>query len=122
VAPYTSTTLSVVAPLFAERLADSMATAKVSVRDLAEQSGVDKDTINQWRHGRRKAVTVELVRQLAPLLNTTAERLLDMPEPDGDAPEQPPSPAAMPDLERAEQLVVELARLLAAARKPVGEH
>lgn len=48
---------------------------------LAEASEVNKETISLWRKGEQKRYTVEKVGQVARELGTTAEELLELPQP-----------------------------------------
>jgi transcriptional regulator with XRE-family HTH domain len=107
----------VTAPLFAERLAAGMTSVGLTVRKLADKSGVDKGTIAEWRQGGDRAVSVAAVRKVAAVMGTSAEYLLDLPL-SADS-RSPPAPrvSMAPVLDRVEQLLDELAVLVAAARR-----
>jgi transcriptional regulator with XRE-family HTH domain len=115
--PYSARPVVVAAPLFRARLEKAM--AGVSIRKLADRSGVNKDTINEWRTGAERPVHVEAVRKVAAALGTTAEHLLDLPVDLEAGPADESRPAAwFPAIDRAEELLAQLAVALDEARHP----
>lgn len=74
------------APEFPERLRELLDASSYSLRQLAKESGVNKDTISSWIRGKRKSYTVATVQRVAIKLGTTAEALLELPtQTDADA-------------------------------------
>jgi transcriptional regulator with XRE-family HTH domain len=118
VGPYTATPLVVDAPGLAQRLTAAMTAANLTLRPLADLSKVDKETISNWQRGIVTNVHIAKVRQVAVALGTTAEDLLDLPVPAQQT--QPPPARLLPDLDRVQGLVEELAGVIADARKGAG--
>jgi transcriptional regulator with XRE-family HTH domain len=77
--PYTAQPLEVEAPQLAERLTEAIRARGISARQAAIDSGLNKGTVVAWRRGDQRRVQVDKVRQLAGVLGTTAEHLLDLP-------------------------------------------
>ena len=118
--PYTSQPLLVSAPQFPERLAACIDDIGKDLRTLAKESGVNKNTISDWRNGDGHAVSVPRVQKLAAVLGTTAEYLLDMPDLRRLKAPVPPPAQLMPDIDRVEDLVRELAGLINEARSLIA--
>lgn len=114
--PYTSTPVLVEAPALSQRLVAAMDAADLGTRPLAELTGVNKETISSWRTGRVTHVHVATVRRIAAPLNTTAEDLLDLPTTSAQRPDPPP-PRLLPDIDRVQALVDELAGVIARAKE-----
>lgn len=93
-----------------------MDAAEYGIRGLAELTGVDKETISNWRTGRVTRVQVAKVKRIAEPLGTTAEDLLDLPIP-GAQRNDPPPPRLLPEINRAEALVEQLAGVIADAKR-----
>jgi transcriptional regulator with XRE-family HTH domain len=114
--PYTARPMEVAAPLFRERLVKAM--AGITIRDLATRSGVNPDTINSWRKGAERPVTVDLVRKVAAVLGTTAEQLLDLPDDPQPTPANQTRPQGLlPAIDRAEVLLKQATAALEEARR-----
>lgn len=79
VSPYSASPERIAAPNLSKRLADQMKTRDISVRRLAEDARVNKDTIRCWRAGKVKSVRLDLAERVATALDTTPESLLDLP-------------------------------------------
>lgn len=95
-AAYSGAPLVVEAPELARRLTEAMNHRGLnSLRKLEAASGVDKNTIQRWLKGSPPHAEVAGVRKVAEALGTTAESLLDLPEPDETS---PPSRQYAPEL------------------------
>lgn len=93
---YSGAPLVVEAPELARRLKEAMSHRGLnSLRKLEAASGVDKNTIQRWLKGNPPHAEVAGVRKVAEVLGTTAESLLDLPEP-GET--SPPPPKYPPEL------------------------
>ncbi len=70
-----------------ERLAELRESQALTLRDLAERSGVDANTINQVELGHRKPRPSTL-RKLAKALDVEVRELVEQPVPLGEAPRE----------------------------------
>ena len=85
-----------------DRLAELRESQALTLRDLAERSGVDANTINQVELGHRKPRPSTL-RKLAKALDVEVEDFFRDPAPAGEAEEPPPKAAVLRETElRAE--------------------
>lgn len=88
---YSGEPLRVEAPQLASRLKEAMELRGLnSLRKLEDASGVDKNTIQRWLKGHPPHAEVAGVRKVAKALETTAEFLLDLPDPSGAPPPKYP--------------------------------
>jgi transcriptional regulator with XRE-family HTH domain len=76
---YSASPERIAVPNLAERLIERMDTRGISVRQLADDADVNKDTIRCWRKGKVKSVRLDLAERVATALDTSAEHLLDLP-------------------------------------------
>jgi hypothetical protein len=97
-----------------------MSAADLGTRSLAKLSGVDKDTISRWCTGRVTQVHVAAVRRIAAPLSTTAEDLLDLPIPGSERRPDPPPARLLPDIDHVQQLVEQLAGVIARAKQDLA--
>jgi transcriptional regulator with XRE-family HTH domain len=127
--------VQVIAPQLAERLSAAIRNSKYSAREVADLSGVDKGTISEWTRADERVdrgVQVERVERVARVLGTSAEQLLDLPEP-ADAQANAPTPiesrappvrtavaisVSNEKVRRMQELIVELAAL---AQDAIGD-
>lgn len=82
---YSAVPVVVHAPLLAKRLKEQMKAKGIGVRQLAEETKVDKTTISAWQRGNQRRVRVGTVHKVAAKLDTTVEHLLDLPPTLSDA-------------------------------------
>jgi transcriptional regulator with XRE-family HTH domain len=77
-----------------ERLAELRESQALTLRDLAEKSGVDANTINQVELGHRKPRPSTL-RKLAKALDVEVRELFEEPVPLGEAPREAGRPSVI---------------------------
>jgi transcriptional regulator with XRE-family HTH domain len=89
----------------------------ISVRRLADQAHVNKDTITDWRKGRVKSVRLDLAERVATALDTTTENLLDLPAKPRTGELQTPAGEISPLVTRLEGLLTELNDAVSEVRR-----
>jgi transcriptional regulator with XRE-family HTH domain len=99
-------------PEFAERLREAIQSSEYSLRDLEEETGVDKNTISSWQNAnsarRPSSVSLNKVGLVAELLDLDLGTLLGISVPTEEAAER-------------EELLRELHKELEALEAPTAE-
>jgi len=116
VSPYSASPERIAAPSLADRLTERMGDQRISVRQLAEEADINKDTLNSWRKGRVKSVRLELAERVAAALGTTTEHLLDLPANPRTEKARSPAGEIGPLVTRLEGLLTELNDAVKEAR------
>lgn len=116
-APYSASPERIAAPNLGKRLTERMEARHISVRRLADQAHVNKDTITDWRKGRVKSVRLDLAERVATALDTTTENLLDLPAKPRTGELQTPAGEISPLVTRLEGLLTELNDAVSEVRR-----
>jgi transcriptional regulator with XRE-family HTH domain len=92
----------------------------ISIRRLAEAADVNKATIVDWRKGRVKSVRLDLAERVAAALDTSTEKLLDLPASPRTGTPRNPAGEIGPLVTRLEGLLTELNGAVKEARRVRG--
>jgi transcriptional regulator with XRE-family HTH domain len=120
--PYSASPARIAAPYLGKRLIERMDDQHISVRRLADEARVNKDTITEWRKGRVKSVRLDLAERVAAALNTSTENLLDLPANPHTGKAQTPASEIGPLVIRLEGLLTELNGAVKEARRVSRKH